>query len=130
MNPDFDASTNLNLPQPLNQGPPQQMPDQSSIGLPLSAPQQGMPMQPTDFGNPPIPQQMPMQPLQAAPAALGTGTPSIADDGDLIEKEWVLKAKQIVASTANDPFQQNRQLAIMKADYMQKRYGKIIKLTE
>jgi hypothetical protein len=58
----------------------------------------------------------------------GSGT-SIAEDSDLIEKEWVLKAKQIIHGTVNDPYRQNQQLNLLKADYMQKRYNKTIKLS-
>lgn len=51
-------------------------------------------------------------------------TPEEAADADLIEKEWVLKAKQIVEHTAEDPFSQQEELSKMKADYMKKRYNK------
>jgi len=57
-------------------------------------------------------------------------TPAVADDNDLIEKEWVNKAKQIVASTRDDPYQQSKELTVFKADYMQKRYNKTLKLGE
>jgi len=72
---------------------------------------------------------------QAAPAATGT-TPApatgtalpIKDDGDLIEKEWVNKAKQIVEHTREDPYKQSEELTVFKADYMKQRYNKTIKL--
>lgn len=51
-------------------------------------------------------------------------TPDQAADSDLIEKEWVLKAKQIVDHTAEDPFKQQEELSKMKADYLKKRYNK------
>ena len=54
--------------------------------------------------------------------------PSTAEDNDLIEKEWVAKAKQIVASTATDPYIQSQQVSQLKADYMSKRYNKTVKL--
>lgn len=50
--------------------------------------------------------------------------PEEAGDNDLIEKEWVLKAKQIVEHTAEDPFVQQQELSKIKADYMKKRYNK------
>lgn len=55
--------------------------------------------------------------------------PPMADDVDLIEKEWVNKVKEIVEKTKNDPYEQSRQLTMLKADYLQKRYNKTIKLT-
>lgn len=57
-------------------------------------------------------------------------TPQIADDTDLIEKEWVDKAKQIVEHTKHDPYQQNNEMNKIKADYLKKRYNKDIKLSE
>ena len=51
----------------------------------------------------------------------------IADDADLIEKEWVLKAKAIVAHTRSDPHQQNIEMTNIKADYLKKRYNKDLK---
>src|SRR5665647_771219 len=50
-----------------------------------------------------------------------------ADDADLIEKEWVLKAKEIVARTHGDPYVQNNEINKIKADYIKKRYNKDIK---
>jgi hypothetical protein len=47
-------------------------------------------------------------------------------EGDLIEKEWVEKAKQIVGQTSDDPFMQQQELSKMKAQYMKKRYNKDI----
>ena len=48
----------------------------------------------------------------------------------LIEKEWVVKAKQIVEKTKDNPYNQNKELTVFKADYMKKRYNKTIKLSE
>lgn len=55
-------------------------------------------------------------------------SPAIANDLDLIEKEWVDKAKAIVAQNRTDPHAQNQQMNYFKADYMKKRYNKDIKL--
>ncbi|HET6924586.1 MAG TPA: hypothetical protein VFH39_02040 [Candidatus Saccharimonadales bacterium] len=86
-----------------------------------------MPMVPVASTSVPMP-----QPANATAGEMPavTGTPSVAADNDLIEKEGVLKAKQIVNATRQDPYQQNRQLAAIKADYMQKRYNKTVKLSE
>ena len=59
-----------------------------------------------------------------------SGSPAMADDTDLIEKEWVEKAKEIVARTRHDPYLQNKEVELMKADYMRKRYNKEVKITE
>lgn len=54
----------------------------------------------------------------------------MADDADLIEKEWVSKAKAIVDNTRNDPHLQNKQINLVKADYIKKRYNKDIKVSK
>ncbi|HZP55689.1 MAG TPA: hypothetical protein VFB03_02885 [Candidatus Saccharimonadales bacterium] len=50
-----------------------------------------------------------------------------AADADLIEKEWIERAKSIVAKTRDDPHLQKSEMSKAKADYIQKRYKKIIK---
>lgn len=54
----------------------------------------------------------------------------MADDADLIEKEWVTKAKKIVDQTRNDPREQSKQMYHVKADYIKKRYNKDLKVNE
>src|SRR5207237_1722233 len=65
---------------------------------------------------------VPMPPSPAVPTM-----PQIADDADLIEKEWVLKAKQIVEHTKHDPYKQNEEMTKIKAEYLKKRYGREVK---
>jgi hypothetical protein len=45
---------------------------------------------------------------------------------DRIEKEWVDKAKSIVAKTRDDPHLQNTAMSKVKADYIKKRFNKTI----
>jgi hypothetical protein len=81
----------------------------------------------------PIPQQdaqMPMPIQTSLPSSLGVTPPLIAEDADLIEKEWVLKAKQIVEKTKYDPYLQNKEMGKFKADYLKKRYNKTINTVE
>ena len=77
----------------------------------------------------PVAQPQPATPQQPVPQA-HPSAPTTADDLDLIEKEWVEKAKAIVAQTRTDPYAQNNEMNKFKADYMQKRYQKEIKLDE
>lgn len=58
------------------------------------------------------------------------GAPDLANDVDVIEKEWVDKAKEIVNDSRDDPHRQNHNVSVLKADYMKKRYGKDIKIPE
>jgi hypothetical protein len=78
------------------------------------------------------------QPAPLTPSVPVAGTNATAaslplandDDGDLIEKAWVDKAKQIVERTRDDPHKQSEAITVFKADYMKKRYGKNIKLSQ
>ena len=88
-------------------------------------------------GNPmPMPQMPQQSPVGSvantatSQAPLTAGAPAIADDTDLIEKEWVIKAKEIVERTKHDPYQQNKEVERVKADYLKKRYNKDVKVTE
>lgn len=75
----------------------------------------------------PVAQPQPQQPQGSAPA---TDTPLIADDVDVIEKEWVDKAKKIVSATKSDPHTQEREVSKLQADYLMKRYNKKLKVNE
>lgn len=110
-------------------------PDTNGMQLPPPVVDQSVPQ------ASPIPPAMPTlqgQP-QAAPGAqqaattaarsVGMATANLAADptNDLIEKEWVSKAKQIVEQTKDDPYKQSEGLTMVKMDYMKKRYNKSIK---
>lgn len=55
---------------------------------------------------------------------ISTDAPLVANDDDLIEKEWVDKAKKIIAETRDDPHRREREVGRLQADYLKKRYGK------
>lgn len=75
--------------------------------------------------NPPEGEQnKPLQAGRQRKSDLEITLPAAAGDQDLIEKEWVEKAKKIVEHTRDDPHEQQRALAQMKADYMKKRYNR------
>jgi hypothetical protein len=50
--------------------------------------------------------------------------PALAADDDLIEKEWVDRAKKIVTDTRDDPYQQETAVNALQKDYRKKRYGR------
>lgn len=100
--------------------PPVQYSDDAQQSVQPAAPQTPPPM--------PAPA-APVEPEQPAAQTVPDSralvpTPEAAADSDLIEKEWVEKAKQIVEHTAEDPFNQQEALSKMKADYLKKRYNK------
>ncbi len=73
----------------------------------------------------------PMAPTAVAPTVPAQDDAQLtAEDNDLIEKAWVMKAKAIVEQTKDDPYKQNKEINKVKASYIKKRYDKDIKLTE
>lgn len=80
---------------------------------------------------PPQPLEPPVTaPAQPQPADDTTTGPAVADDVDVIEKEWVDKAKTIVNTHKHDPYNQEKEASKLQADYLKKRYGKDVKLAE
>lgn len=59
-----------------------------------------------------------------ATVSLVDDTPLVANDDDLIEKEWVDKAKKIIIATRDDPHRREQEVGKLQADYLMKRYGK------
>ncbi len=51
-------------------------------------------------------------------------TPATANDNELIEKEWVDKAKKVIAETKDDPYRREQEVSRLQADYLLKRYGR------
>lgn len=63
-------------------------------------------------------------------ATTNSVVPDVTDDQDLIEKEWVNKAKAIVERNRDDPYKQSEELTLVKAEYLKKRYDKTIKVSK
>lgn len=82
--------------------------------------QSGPPLPPPTTIQAPVPVALPTVP-QADDSTVG---PTIANDDDLIEKEWVDKAKKIIADTQNDPYRREQEVNKLQIDYLRKRYGK------
>ena len=51
-------------------------------------------------------------------------SPIVAGDEDVIEKEWVDKAKKIIFETKDDPFGRTTRVNELQRDYLKKRYNK------
>lgn len=56
--------------------------------------------------------------------------PVAANDEDLIEKEWVDKLKSVISDTKNDPYRREQEVARVQKDYLKKRYGKDLGVTQ
>lgn len=71
-----------------------------------------------------------VDPVASPPPVQTTSSPLVAADEDLIEKEWVDKAKEIIEQTKDDPHKRTERVNELQRDYLQKRYGKVIGATE
>ena len=132
---------NLNLPKPiveaggpLDTGPesrstPEALPASPETANSVSTPSSGTPVPQTPIADIPLVDSPIPTPTPSAPAS-PMSTPAVADDNDLIEKEWVVKAKKIVETNREDPYNQSKDMNIFRADYMKKRYNKTLKLGE
>lgn len=73
----------------------------------------------------PTPVVIPATPADGSSTKVGVDdNPSVAADEDLIEKEWVDKAKKIITETRDDPYKREQEVGKLQADYLKKRYGK------
>jgi hypothetical protein len=84
----------------------------------------------THIAPQPLPTAPPTVSNPSAQAAPLNDNPVIADDVDVIEKEWVDKARRIVNATKEDPYAQEKEVSKLQADYLMKRYNKQVKLPE
>ena len=135
MNPQSNDQIGHQLPTPVAPsaapGGPNSMPNMPPMA-PSSDVANTMPQGPQTVPLPaaPMTPQGAQQPPVGANSTTISDVPVTAEDTDLIEKQWVVKAKSIVNNTQDDPYSQSKQLTAIKADYLQKRYNKNLKLGE
>ena len=139
MEPKF-SSPEMNLPTPdqSHESAPNLPTPESSPEIPLPSPERGEGVSPERASEHAAQAQagMAAQPTPItlpAPVPVTDDTvtqvstddmPAVAADDDLIEKEWVDKAKQIITQTRDDPAEREKQVGRLQADYLKKRYGK------
>lgn len=135
--PDFTVASSENASPNVVSGLPNipKIPEIPQIGSPeqLSNPEtQTGPGQSSAAVNP-NPAAQTMQPTVVVPtttpsdnSSTNSGNPVAAADEDLIEKEWVDKAKGVIAQTRSDPHAQAKQIAELMRDYVKKRYGRVV----
>lgn len=136
----------MNLPRP--ERSPEALPNvqspESTPEVPFNTPERGVPGAPERapeqstaaqgaVSAQPIPITLPTPvPVQDDSAQVQPvdDSPAVAADEDLIEKEWVDKAKHIISETKDDPAARERQVGRLQADYLRKRYGKELGASE
>lgn len=139
MNPSSNPGPELQLPAPMAYNPPTQQVIGQTLPLPEQVPNLveqavsplALPTPATGQTAAPLAGPLPPAPSQSAVSTTtDVVVPDAAEDNDLIEKEWVAKAKQIIETTRDDPYLQSQEMTNFKADYIQKRYNKSIKMSE
>lgn len=118
-----ETFSGANTPESAPKLPERQETREQHVGGPSGDPVATQPAAPV---LPPLPTIAPPAPAQQAPAT-DTNPPAAADE-DLIEKEWVEKAKKVIADTKHDPYLQEQEVSKLQADYLKKRYGKTVNL--
>lgn len=132
--PQFEIPAEAARPQaPFN---PDMLPRPVVQETQLSQPEQNLPAM-GHSGQPqvqtvPVPHTMHISnaPVTAQPQTVTVSDDMKADDIDVIEKEWVERAKKLLQSTGDDPYLGTHQVSILKAEYMKKRFNRELKLPE
>lgn len=141
MNPNRNEAPGLSLPAPVAESQPSsfsaQETGQNSPESGASAAEKSTGIAApalTAVSTNPMPQTVPLQGQQ--PVASGVSNTSkgvvskVMNDKDLIEKEWVEKAKSIINQNRENPHKQTEELTGVKAEYLEKNYNKSIKLNK
>ena len=71
-----------------------------------------------------LPTPVPLQSDDNSTTQTTDDNPATAADDDLIEKEWVDKAKKIIEQTRDDPHRREIEVSKLQSDYLKKRYGR------
>lgn len=112
--------------------PPQQPQPQSTPQIQhYQPPVQPLPSDTTPNVAPVISQPMAQRPVVAIPEEPNpSGSIVTVQDvsDDAVDDEWIAKARTIAEQYRNDPYMQSNALSKLKAEYMQARHGKVIKV--
>ena len=131
-----EVAPSLPIPEP-NQSSPEAnaaevvapSPERASESSETANQNQGMPLPPVAQQPQSVVTDPKAPPAPPVPAPVVDDSPAVADDVDVLEKEWVNKAKVIVDQTRQDPYEQERQAIRLQASYLKKRYGKEIRMS-
>lgn len=114
----YDVPPNFANPETQPSTSPERIEQRSAVEL-APQPAVSMPAMPL----PPIPQAPVATPVAVDPAAVN---PVAANDDDVIEKEWVDRAKQVIIQTKDNPYAREKAIGELQRDYLSKRYGRQI----
>lgn len=131
MNPQFDPTPGLRLPEP-SLDPRSAAP---AVQQPLPPQQPMMGQQPQQFAQPtmaPVAQPLPQQPMMpVAPQPVDQSQPASASDPideNAMDDAWVTRAKAAVEQFSTDPYSESNALSKLKAEYLKSRHNITTKL--
>ncbi len=113
----FPLEREYSLPERPSSAPIERLKEQQSQPSQMST-------TPTAIAAPTLPLPSPAISAQDATQTATDDNPATAADEDLIEKEWVERAKQIINVTKEDPHRRELEVNRLQTDYLKKRYGK------
>lgn len=136
MNPNVNEQPDLHLPQPSVQEVSKSFQVQPEVGMATSPEIAAAPPMVSPLAVSSIPPhnvtaagQIPTS-APTSQNSTSTMSPLIANDTDLIEKDWVNGAKRIVESTKEDPHAQTNEISRYRASYVKKRFNKDLKVAD
>lgn len=141
MNPSKSEAQNLSLPAPVAESQPTNFSAQENAAnspeFGAAAPEKQAALAPPaalPISTTPLAQQTPQVSDNTASDDVSKTSKGVVskviEDKDLIEKEWVEKAKAIIEKNREDPYKQTEGLTEVKAEYLEKNYNKSIKLSK
>lgn len=134
MSPQSNDTPGLNLPTPSLEAQHPAMAMQQPANpvapmQPVMAPQ-FQPQQPMTAQQPQISPAAPNPIAQMAPVQSAPPEEPEDDDDDALDIEWIAKAKAIVEQLRLDPFAESNAFNEIKAEYLQRRHGKTVKVSK
>ena len=141
MDPKSNNTPGLHLPQPsmaqpTGFEPAPELPVKPEVQAIIEPPRVSAEpmMQPIQHYQPPVqPLNTPIEASQPeSPVNLPANPASVTQDisEEAADEEWIAKARTIAEQYKNDPFLQSAELSRLKADYLQARHGKIVKVND
>lgn len=115
--PVHGIETNVGVGHEFETGSSQERQPQSGVDAAQAAVHAAMPV---------LPAPVTISPISNNGTISDDTTPIVANDDDLIEKEWVDKAKQIIAATKDDPYRREQEVSKLQIEYIRRRYGREI----
>lgn len=130
MNP--NRGENINLPAPVEQTTNNEVVEDSSNEKQAVAAESSPSRQTTAPALPTVPAVMPVASNPVLPTDDDRSDNHHRDTNDSanpdrIEKQWIDKAKAIVADTKTDPYKQKSEMSKAKAEYIKSRFNKVLK---